>query len=591
MSIFSNIAGKVGGFLSNPIGSITGALGMQNQYDPQSANIANPFGSDAAAQAAIGNAMGASGGVWGQQGALAQQLIQRMNQSDPRYDALIQQTMAQAAGQGPNPAQAQFQQNMNQAVQQQAGAIASVRGLNPALAARLAATGGAGMMQNAAGQAATLQAQQQLAAQGLAGQLIGQQTQLQQGYGGLGASLLGTMGGQGMTQQQILQAAIANQNAQRVAMQSNINQVGAGVAAQNAQLNAGLVGGILQGLGGAAAQGSLPAGAGAAAAAAKGGRVTRTGVSRQPQKMANGGVAAGPLQPAELPSFGPADASTPSIPIPDYLPPIQPFSPQQMLAASAPAPTQPAKSNSPLSSLGQSLAATGASGQQAFREFAGGASAGAPWVLAPGNFAKGGNVPAPGAAAPVAAPNPMAQPPSDRLPEAPAEVANRAMAVAHTVAKSLSQMDPRAAAVVFADLTGLPTNYTPDDIRRSYHALALHNAALLAQRPTAPTASPPVAQWMPRRPAEDTVPLKRAMGGRAAPIDARSGGKVPGAAQVAGDSERNDTVPAMLSPKEIVLPRSVTMAPDAPQKAAKFVSHLVSRRKFGFGGVVDAKKR
>lgn len=40
------------------------------------------------------------------------------------------------------------------------------------------------------------------------------------------------------------------------------------------------------------------------------------------------------------------------------------------------------------------------------------------------------------------------------------------------------------------------------------------------------------------------------------------------------DDTANDTVPAMLSPHEIVLPRSVAQAPDAPQKAAEFVGGI-----------------
>lgn len=43
------------------------------------------------------------------------------------------------------------------------------------------------------------------------------------------------------------------------------------------------------------------------------------------------------------------------------------------------------------------------------------------------------------------------------------------------------------------------------------------------------------------------------------------GGTVP------GDHPANDIVPAMLSPGEIVLPRSVAKAPDAPERAAEFV--------------------
>lgn len=57
-----------------------------------------------------------------------------------------------------------------------------------------------------------------------------------------------------------------------------------------------------------------------------------------------------------------------------------------------------------------------------------------------------------------------------------------------------------------------------------------------------------------------------------------SGGEVPGEAEVAGDSYANDKVPAMLSPKEIVLPRSVTLSDDAPARAAEFVAAVKARQ-------------
>lgn len=49
------------------------------------------------------------------------------------------------------------------------------------------------------------------------------------------------------------------------------------------------------------------------------------------------------------------------------------------------------------------------------------------------------------------------------------------------------------------------------------------------------------------------------------------GGAVPGRAAVGGDSSRNDTVPIMASPGEVVLPRSVA---DDPEKSAAFVRAL-----------------
>lgn len=56
-----------------------------------------------------------------------------------------------------------------------------------------------------------------------------------------------------------------------------------------------------------------------------------------------------------------------------------------------------------------------------------------------------------------------------------------------------------------------------------------------------------------------------------------AGGPVPGdetGMEPGQDDTANDTVDAHLSPHEIVLPRSVTQAPDAPQQAQQFVSQI-----------------
>lgn len=73
--------------------------------------------------------------------------------------------------------------------------------------------------------------------------------------------------------------------------------------------------------------------------------------------------------------------------------------------------------------------------------------------------------------------------------------------------------------------------------------------------------------------------------GRALPM--KQGGQVPGKAKVKGDSPKNDTVPALLSAGEEVLPRSVTQGPNAPQKAAEFVRHLQEQQ----GKKKDLKSR
>lgn len=68
-----------------------------------------------------------------------------------------------------------------------------------------------------------------------------------------------------------------------------------------------------------------------------------------------------------------------------------------------------------------------------------------------------------------------------------------------------------------------------------------------------------------------------------------AGGNVQGQAQVQGDSADNDTVPTMLSPGEIVIPRSIAQAPDAEKKAAEFIAHL-KKKKPGYDAVVEARK-
>jgi hypothetical protein len=76
----------------------------------------------------------------------------------------------------------------------------------------------------------------------------------------------------------------------------------------------------------------------------------------------------------------------------------------------------------------------------------------------------------------------------------------------------------------------------------------------------------------------------------------QGGGMIPGQAQVAGDSYSNDTVPIAASPGEIMLPRSVTQAPDAPDKARDFVEEVLAGKgpsrkvRMAEGGMVEAMK-
>jgi hypothetical protein len=64
-------------------------------------------------------------------------------------------------------------------------------------------------------------------------------------------------------------------------------------------------------------------------------------------------------------------------------------------------------------------------------------------------------------------------------------------------------------------------------------------------------------------------------------INAKAGGHIPGNAKVSGDSLKNDNVKALLSPGEIVLPRSVTKSADPVKNSAKFVDAVMAKQKLG----------
>lgn len=200
------------------IGGLSNALGTTNNFQPDTVDN----------KSMINQQYGQQQDVYGQQQALASQLL------------------AQTQGGGPGNALV-AQQGANLGAQQ-AATMANVRGAsaNPGLVARNAAIAGQ------QGQQQTLNAQEQLQLQSQ-GALAQQQS---------------TMANQSLQGQSIGQGALAS-----------ANNVGAGIAGQNAQTNAGIFGGLLGGAAGALGL-------------AEGGEV--------PQKMAIGGVA----QPMGIQNYG-----------------------------------------------------------------------------------------------------------------------------------------------------------------------------------------------------------------------------------------------------------------------------------------------
>lgn len=155
-----------------------------------------------------------------------------------------------ANGTGPNPAQAMLANATGTNVANQAALMAGQRGAgaNVGLIGRQAAQTGAGIQQNAAGQAAALQANQSLNALNQMGGLANQQAGQQIGQTNAGV-------GSQQSEQQILQNSLANQNQQNVAMQGNVNQANAGLAGTTMKGQQALVGGL--GNAGSAASGLM----------------------------------------------------------------------------------------------------------------------------------------------------------------------------------------------------------------------------------------------------------------------------------------------------------------------------------------------
>jgi len=220
------------------------------------------------AQAKFLAALQAQGGAANQASVFAQQ------------QALSDQLMQQSQGLGPNPAQQALMNATGANISQQAALMAGQRGAgaNVGLMARQAGQQGAGIQQQAAGQASLMQAQQQIAAQ----QALMQQqaamanvagTQVNQQANALGAYNQYAQGQQGQ-----LLNAIGNQNNAGVAMQSNINSVDSATEQNNASTVGKIIGGVIGATGQAGAAMATGGASGAASSApagkAHGGQIT-----------------------------------------------------------------------------------------------------------------------------------------------------------------------------------------------------------------------------------------------------------------------------------------------------------------------------
>jgi len=271
--------GDLGGDITNPLTSNGGLFG-QTGATPDMANIQRGTSVEDVknAQQNVGNSiesqnrllqalqaqngMGYQSGLMGQLAGANGVGLQQGAASGLANAAQAYQNIA--SGQGPNPAQAMLNQETGRNVANQAALMAGQRGAgaNIGLLARQAAQQGANAQQQAVGQGATMQANQQLnalqgmtganqalagvgsgltnAQQSMANQLAGQQ---------IGATNANTQAALANAQNQ--QNALAGLNTASTAAQGNVNAGNVALSQSNTQAKQAIAGGILQGAGSA----------------------------------------------------------------------------------------------------------------------------------------------------------------------------------------------------------------------------------------------------------------------------------------------------------------------------------------------------
>lgn len=233
--------GAIGGLLGVSGGAGGSGFGGPGGSSQGVSPIVNPT-----SQSQINSAYGGANSSMQAQQALLQ-AIQGQNGLANQSNS-YNQLQGIANGTGPNPAQAQYQQNIQGLAQQQAGALASTKGISPALQARLISQQGSSAMQSAAGQGAANLATQQLGAINSAAGIAGTQASNQ-----IGQTNANTQAQQ--AEQQALLGAQASANSANAGLQGNINSTNAGLAQTQMQGGQNLIGGVLNGVGSILANG------------------------------------------------------------------------------------------------------------------------------------------------------------------------------------------------------------------------------------------------------------------------------------------------------------------------------------------------
>jgi hypothetical protein len=462
--------------------------------------------------------------------------------------SVFNQLQGVANGTGPNPAQAMLAQSTGANTANQAALMAGQRGAgaNVGLLARQAAQQGGANQQAAAGQAATMQANQSLGALnqlgGIAGQQVGQQ-----------AAATGALTGAQQSEQGLLYNQISNQNNANVAMTTDQNKNNLAQAQSGAQAQGGALGGI-----------------GAAFGMARGGVVPgiRNYADGNPGGDDGSGVAdpTGPNLNTAQPTFGANDNSqsisntqnirsaTPIANAPKAPPKPQSFSNPFAATKAGSGQQQPTGAQLGGNAIGSAIG----KGLKGLGSAIGGLFGGSSSDPSSQNNSVSANASDPTAQAGYSsAPADQVGGTSDNPDWSPA---------ASQGASGQSGMDSVASdSSAIGDL-----GFANGGMASEVEQLAPLAMMAMARGGKVPAMVSPGERYLPPNEVQQVAQ------GKKSPLQA--GERIPGKAKVKGDSLKNDTVPKTLEEGGIVLPRSVMESKHPHWAAHKFVSNILAQQ-------------
>lgn len=519
-----------------------------------------------------------------------------------------------ASGQGPNPAQTALANATGQNVANQAALMGSQRGAsqNAGLMARQAANQGANIQQQAAGQAANMQANQSLNALnqmgGIAGQQVNQQAGTLQNY---------NQNAQNNQAAQMNAQNAFNQN--NVAMQSNMNNANQAIAAGNQKAQGDLFGGLMSGVGSAISS---------VAMSDENQKKNITNADGQIQQfLDNTGAHQYEYKNPSLPGTSPGQHISPMAQelekskLGSQM--VQESPNGKMVDYHKAAPVMMAA----LSQINKRLEAMEKGSKSASTEPRKMAEGGMTQVSDQGanaqltglqvadmsGFKKGVDNLTGAATAPLKSPmggsqditpqgegTPMAGDPMQAVPEMPGAMpsipgmpAGMPMLAANggAVPAPMSGYDAYMANRAAQEARGIPpaspAPYGRGQVQDINQANPAVDPAWVEQQRQAAQMAKGVQSKdseiarRTRAGVEQTFGAGMANGGQAKSYVGdrlKNGGHVPGKPKTKGDDYKNDTVKALLSPGEIVIPRSIAQGRNAPKKAAEFVAAILAKQ-------------